>query len=140
MFCLVIFISFIFLSSILEPTNLEDLFERVGMVIAEIHKCGLVHGDLTTTNFMIKHDKSSIIPIDFGLSSFSTSAEDRAVDLYVLERSLLTSGRDDASLFSNFLLEKYKKEMESTSISVITAIINKLDEVKARGRKRDMVG
>ncbi|XP_053214741.1 EKC/KEOPS complex subunit Tp53rkb-like [Panonychus citri] len=120
--------------------SLQDLFQRVGMVIAEVHKCGLVHGDLTTTNFMVKNDVSAIVPIDFGLSSFSTTPEDRAVDLYVLERSLLTSGRDDSDLFSNFLLDKYKKEMESIGISVANAIVSKLDEVRARGRKRDMVG
>lgn len=128
------------LTSISEFFSLQDLFQRVGMVIAEVHKCGLVHGDLTTTNFMVKNDVSAIVPIDFGLSSFSTTPEDRAVDLYVLERSLLTSGRDDSDLFSNFLLDKYKKEMESIGISVANAIVSKLDEVRARGRKRDMVG
>ncbi|XP_015786908.1 EKC/KEOPS complex subunit TP53RK [Tetranychus urticae] len=114
--------------------RVEQLFDQVGVVISEIHKSGLIHGDLTTSNFMIKDD-GTIVPIDFGLSSFSSSIEDQAVDLYVLERSLLTLGFDTSHFFA-ILLARYEKEMGKPGLS----IIKKLDEVRARGRKRDMVG
>merc|ERR1712226_833898 len=76
----------------------------------------------------------SVVPIDFGLSSASDSSEDKAVDLYVLERAILTTHANMTSFFDLFL-ESYvlaSKFGESTK--------SKLDEVRARGRKRDMLG
>lgn len=51
-----------------------------------MHELGVIHGDLTTSNMIIKED-GSIFLLDFGLSYNKDSAEDRAVDLYVLERA-----------------------------------------------------
>ncbi|XP_074602489.1 EKC/KEOPS complex subunit Tp53rkb-like [Brevipalpus obovatus] len=107
---------------------------KTGKVISDVHKCGLIHGDLTTTNFMINQTKI-IVPIDFGLSSHSTSSEDRAVDLYVFERSMLTTGLETGYLFE-CLCASYSQEMGSEG----PMVMKKLAEVQARGRKRDMVG
>ncbi|CAG2161208.1 unnamed protein product, partial [Oppiella nova] len=71
--------------------TIDELLVALGQTIARIHNCGVIHGDLTTSNFMINSKKNLLIPIDFGLSSFSTSAEDRAVDLYVLEKVIISS-------------------------------------------------
>lgn len=54
-------------------------------MIWRVHEIGIIHGDLTTSNMIMKENK--IFLIDFGLSYFKDSAEDRAVDLYVLERA-----------------------------------------------------
>ena len=48
-----------------------------------------VHGDLTTSNVMVCGG-GGVVLIDFGLSGVSSSAEDKAVDLYVLERAILS--------------------------------------------------
>jgi TP53 regulating kinase-like protein len=61
----------------------------VGTELAMIHDQDCIHGDLTSSNIMIRDDK--LIWIDFGLSYISTLAEDKAVDLYVLERALLST-------------------------------------------------
>lgn len=50
---------------------------------------GVIHGDLTTSNMIYKDDQ--IYLIDFGLSYVKTSIEDRAVDLYVLERAFIST-------------------------------------------------
>lgn len=81
--------------------------------------------------------------IDFGLSSASLMAEDRAVDLYVLERAFdsthpVAPGQEphfDRVLqgYETVLREKGKKgEWERTE--------KRLEEVRMRGRKRSMVG
>jgi len=55
----------------------------MGTVVRAVHEAGIIHGDLTTSNMIMdKNDK--IVLVDFGLSYFKESAEDRAVDLYVL--------------------------------------------------------
>lgn len=58
--------------------------------MAKMHDSGIIHGDLTTSNMMIRQNKS-IVMIDFGLSFNSTLIEDKAVDLYVLERAFLST-------------------------------------------------
>lgn len=61
---------------------------KVGQLIGRLHLADMIHGDLTTSNLILTGSEESWEPalIDFGLSSFSGLAEDKAVDLYVLDR------------------------------------------------------
>lgn len=114
--------------------DIDWIFKEIGEAVGRIHKVGIIHGDLTTSNFLLTGVKQ-VIPIDFGLSSFSTSSEDRAVDLYVLERALQTTHVKEDK-FQMIIHEYCKTLTEPTSSSVI----KKLDEVRSRGRKRLMIG
>lgn len=64
---------------------------RIGETVARLHNHNLIHGDLTTSNFMIEEGTGDLVVIDFGLTSVSTSAEDMGVDLYVLERAFIST-------------------------------------------------
>ncbi len=72
--------------------------------------------------------------IDFGLSFVSALAEDKGVDLYVLERAFLSTHPNTEHQFQ-LLLDSYSKASKNAK-----AVICKLDEVRLRGRKRTMVG
>lgn len=112
--------------------DVDGIFSKIGHLVGTIHSTGIIHGDLTTSNLLVDND-NNIIPIDFGLSSSSVSSEDRAVDLYVLERALQsTHVQDDKFAIS---LESYAKIVKEGD-----AVLKKLEEVRARGRKRDMTG
>ncbi|CRL06977.1 CLUMA_CG019974, isoform A [Clunio marinus] len=115
--------------------ELDMLMKRIGEVIGKFHANNIIHGDLTTSNMLInpKENDYDLIMIDFGLSSFSTSHEDKGVDLYVLERALLSTHSDLPDLF-NSILKHYK------DINPSTETIRKFEEVRARGRKRTMIG
>lgn len=128
-----------------EPSSaaVADALFQMGVVVAQIHSCGIVHGDLTTSNFLVKqleddttgepegNRKVVLIPIDFGLSSSSVTDEDRAVDLYVLERAIeSTHPKVDFALF----LQSYQEKMGTDKIN------KKLDQVRMRGRKRLAIG
>jgi TP53 regulating kinase and related kinases len=67
---------------------LIDLSVKIGRIIGNLHLNEIIHGDLTTSNILIvKQDNDlKIYFIDFGLSTVSKQLEDKAVDLYVLER------------------------------------------------------
>ena len=73
-----------------DPSTSEEQLKMVihlmGRLVSQVHSAGIIHGDLTTSN-MIWTSKNNIAIIDFGLSYFKESAEDRAVDVYVLERA-----------------------------------------------------
>ncbi|KAJ9053449.1 serine/threonine-protein kinase bud32 [Entomophthora muscae] len=75
-----------------------------------MHELNIIHGDLTTSNVMIRtssgkqeseiEDLASTVLIDFGLSSVSSQPEDKAVDLYVLERAFQATHPQLSSLVS----------------------------------------
>jgi TP53 regulating kinase and related kinases len=121
---------------------LRNLGETIGFVVRRMHDHNIIHGDLTTSNMMIRPatDETKVTPenlvmIDFGLSSYSASAEDKGVDLYVLERALLST-HSKAPEFFNSILDAYKGADEKTTQEIVA----KFEEVRARGRKRTMVG
>jgi len=57
----------------------------VGIMTGTMHKNSLMHGDLTTSNFIV-HDR--IHAIDFGLSIRTAKPEDHAIDLRLLKEIL----------------------------------------------------
>lgn len=75
--------------------------------------------------------------IDFGLARVDSTVEDAAVDLYVLERSLSSAHAQLPDLFKQ-IYTSYQKFFKNKS--QLKEIIIKYEDVKARGRKRTMVG
>ena len=63
----------------------QQFAEEVGQKIGKLHAHDIIHGDLTTSNMIMSKE---IKFIDFGLSSFSDKVEDKAVDLFLLDRAL----------------------------------------------------
>jgi len=118
------------------PAKLDDLIKRIGEVVGKFHANNIIHGDLTTSNMLVDEKEADyeLIMIDFGLSSYSTSHEDKGVDLYVLERALLSTHSSLPNLF-NSILEHYRTANPSSAET-----IKRFEEVRARGRKRTMVG
>lgn len=68
-----------------DDENRKKVAEDVGRLVGILHKNGIVHGDLTTSNMILKDDK--VFFIDFGLGEFSNRIEDLATDLSVLKGS-----------------------------------------------------
>lgn len=133
-----------------DAEELVDLMQRVGKAVGRMHAIGVVHGDLTTSNLMLRPVKlqephwhsvaghqgleGDIVLIDFGLASQSSQDEDRAVDLYVLERAFGSTHPEAESLFKE-VLSAYGKSFNGASV-----VLKRLEEVRMRGRKRSMVG
>ena len=69
----------------LRSDKFHDYLVSSAKVLSQIHSSGVVHGDPTTSNFMISE---KIYAIDFGLSTFNDDAESRASDIRVFLESL----------------------------------------------------
>ncbi len=116
---------------------------------------GIIHGDLTTSNLMLRTQKplmtngdgsetghgetaklleGEVVLIDFGLASQSTQDEDRAVDLYVLERAFGSTHPRAESLFGE-VLKAYGESFRGANV-----VLKRLEDVRMRGRKRSMLG
>jgi TP53 regulating kinase-like protein len=87
----------------------EHIKVEVGRLLAKLHAANIVHGDLTTSNIMVRDGLSnSLALIDFGLSYSSTMVEDKAVDLYVLERAFISTHPDtEEYVWIFFLLSSF---------------------------------
>jgi TP53 regulating kinase-like protein len=139
-----------------------------GVAISKMHNTNIIHGDLTTSNIFIRNPpkkseegigdnnnqewKPDIVLIDFGLSSTSAISnkqtkgknaninsslschEERAVDLYVLERAFITTHAGSEDLVKE-LLRAYKGMCFSSD-----SVLQRLSQVRLRGRKRECFG
>ncbi|XP_042888468.1 EKC/KEOPS complex subunit Tp53rk-like isoform X2 [Penaeus japonicus] len=112
---------------------LRSLAERIGKVLSKMHSNHIIHGDLTTSNMLLvtPYEESEIVLIDFGLSSVSEAIEDKAVDLYVLERAILST-HPHTENFVSHVLSVYKMQGGDGA----SEVIKRLDEVRYRGRKK----
>ncbi|KAL4071929.1 kinase-like domain-containing protein [Scleroderma citrinum] len=117
------------------PPAADALMSMIGIEIAKMHLTDIIHGDLTTSNMMLRKETNDLVLIDFGLAYHSTLVEDKAVDLYVLERAFASTHPDSEPLFGS-VLASYEKRMEKQWLP----IKKRLDDVRLRGRKRSMVG
>ncbi|CAI5744552.1 unnamed protein product [Peronospora destructor] len=108
---------------------------QIGEAIAKMHDADIVHGDLTTSNMMLSNDDATdVTMIDFGLANSQPLPEDKAVDLYVMERAFANT-----HVNSELLVEEVLRAYRATSRRS-DAIFQKLSQVRVRGRKRTMVG
>ncbi|WVQ94047.1 Kae1-associated kinase Bud32 [Kwoniella sp. CBS 9459] len=119
----------------------EHLMRSIGTALARLHITTIIHGDLTTSNMMVRLTPGEVEPfeivmIDFGLSSTAQFPEHYAVDLYVLERAFASTHPQSEGLYAG-VLEAYAKGLGEKKWKPIET---KLKDVRRRGRKRDMTG
>ncbi|KAJ9659841.1 serine/threonine-protein kinase bud32 [Neophaeococcomyces mojaviensis] len=144
--------------------EVKGLLRRIGRAVGALHsKGGVVHGDLTSSNVMVRpyrkdhglvngdgdaHGEAEedrcpnlsgdVVLIDFGLATQSTQDEDRAVDLYVLERAFGSTHPKQEGWFDAEVLKHqdgYKGSFKGSNV-----VVKRLEEVRMRGRKRSMIG
>ncbi|KAK5642115.1 hypothetical protein RI129_008282 [Pyrocoelia pectoralis] len=127
----------------------DELIEKVaydiGAALAKIHGNNIIHGDLTTSNILLvdktgrnnfkSYSDVKLVLIDFGLAHMDSSPEDKGVDLYVLERAIISIHNNPDRMFA-LILKAYRSEYPNGHAEVL----NKLDEVRTRGRKRLVIG
>jgi Kae1-associated kinase Bud32 len=106
--------------------NSEEVCKMIGQNIAKLHDADIIHGDLTTSNMILKDNK--VFFIDFGLGFESKKIEDKAVDLHLIKQALEAKHFNNYEKFFQAVLEGYKisKHHEAT--------ISRLKAVEKRGR------
>jgi len=126
------FISGSKLRDVIEEGDVYQKFAKeMGEKISELHAKDIIHGDLTTSN-MIAHEKKGLFFIDFGLSFFSEKVEDKAVDLFLLDRAL-------ESKHYHLYPQVMEKVVESYAEAYPEAfdVLLRLEEVRKRGRNKN---
>lgn len=104
-------------------------FNMLGESLACLHKGGIVHGDMTLSNVILRDGK--LWMIDFGLGNLSTQVEDMGVDLLLLNRSLRSSEfKLHVELFDVFIDSYVSTIGPKRGIE----IVEKMREIQRRGR------
>ncbi len=65
----------------------KEICVRIGELVGKLHKAGIIHGDLTTSN-MILSLEGKIFFVDFGLGEKNIELEAKGVDLHLLKRAM----------------------------------------------------
>jgi TP53 regulating kinase and related kinases len=105
------------------------LCKKVGEYVGLMHNENIIHGDLTTSNMILKGKE--IYFIDFGLSYFSNKTEDKAVDLHLLKEALLSKHYKEFEKAFKEVIKGYKKTCRNASEA-----ISRLKKVEQRGRNK----
>ena len=107
-------------------TKQKQICKQIGEDVAKLHNAEIIHGDLTTSNMILKDNQ--IFFIDFGLGYISRKFEDKAVDIHLLKQAL------EAKHFRNWetLFKKFEKGYSKAKDSKI--VFERLKAVEKRGR------
>ena len=103
-----------------------ELSEKVGETIGRLHGCGIIHGDLTTSNMILKNGR--VYLIDFGLSFHDSFVEARGVDVHVYFQTIQSTHDSPEEL-----IEAFSRGYRS-SFPGAEAVLKRVKEIKARGR------
>ena len=118
----------------LPPSQIIDLSKEIGRLVGTLHKNGVMHGDLTTSNFILF--QKTVYVIDFGLSQISIKPEDHAVDLRLIKEILNSAhAKIMMSSWKNFL-DGYKSIVGHAYYVQITKLVS---DIESRGRYAQVV-
>ena len=108
----------------------RELCIRIGELIGKLHRQGLIHGDLTTSN-MILNPEGKIFFVDFGLGEKNRELEAEGVDLHLMKRALQSTHYQ--------FWEECFRNMQCGYSSVLGSdaaekVYEKIKEIERRGR------
>ena len=113
----------------LPESKLVDVSEVMGSMVGVMHKNGMMHGDLTTSNFILSGDHLYII--DFGLSHNTIKSEDHAVDLRLIKEILNSAHAQVMKPAWNNFLVGYESVMGQSNSAIIVRLVS---DIEGRGR------
>jgi len=109
------------------PLDGKDIVSSIGRSVAAMHSNNIIHGDLTTSNIIIRCGK--MVFIDFGLGEFSSEIEKQAVDAHLFKQALKSTHFG--------MWEIYWKEFKasySTAYRRGGDVLGRISEIESRGR------
>ncbi len=85
---------------VLKYTMTPENVALAGAAVGRLHRAGIIHGDLTTSNMIMREGRCVLI--DFGLAHVSSELEARGVDLHVFFQTLESTTENYAELKEAF--------------------------------------
>ena len=107
----------------------EETLQKAGRIVGKLHTSGIMHGDLTTSNMILREEDSTCVLIDFGLAQVNSEIEQRGVDIHVLYQTLESTAPVDADALKTAFASGY-----SETFSGAADVIAREHEIELRGR------
>lgn len=116
--------------NIINKNNCSDICNKIGQSIGKIHDADIIHGDLTTSNMIMRDN--AIYFIDFGLGFRSQRIEDKANDLYLLHEALESTHFNIIENAWKSVIDAYRESCHEHK-----KVLNTLSEIEKRGRYKE---
>jgi len=107
---------------------------ELGKIIGKLHKNGVMHGDLTTSNFI--QTKKNLFLIDFGLANRTEKPDDHAVDLRLFKEILNSAHASVMEKSWKIFISGYQK---SVGTKYCNKILQLVSVIESRGRYATVV-
>lgn len=109
-----------------EPNQVRAISQEIGRMVARLHSHGMTHGDLTTSNMILRDGK--VFFIDLSLGSKAASLEEMGVDMHLL-REAFQSAHSDMMFAYDIITETYAREYAGGK-----EVLAKVRDIEERGR------
>ena len=104
----------------------KRICQDIGRLAALMHRAKLVHGDLTTSNMILRQGRIWII--DFSLGSRNAEVEEMGVDMHLLKEAFQSAHSERFGLFQ-VVMGSYSENFEKSGL-----VMNKIKDIEERGR------
>jgi TP53 regulating kinase-like protein len=118
----------------MDEKSIEKTCFQIGKIVGVLHKNGIMHGDLTTSNFILS--KTKLFLIDFGLANRTEKPDDHAIDLRLFKEILNSAHASILKKSWNNFLKGYSK---SVGEKYCKKIIKLVAVIESRGRYATVV-
>jgi bifunctional N6-L-threonylcarbamoyladenine synthase / protein kinase Bud32 len=107
----------------------ETTIQEAGRMVGRLHTAGIMHGDLTTSNMVLRNSDRKCVLIDFGLSLVTPEIEQRGVDIHVFFQTLESTVPEQAELLKTAFIAGYTETFDGAA-----DVIRREHEIRLRGR------
>lgn len=107
----------------------EEALREAGRMVGRLHTGGIVHGDLTTSNLILRRADARCVLIDFGLAQATEEIEPRGVDLHVLYQTLESTAPEQVETLKAAFATGYRETFPHAD-----DVIAREHEIVLRGR------
>jgi TP53 regulating kinase-like protein len=104
-----------------------SILYEAGKNLALMHTHNIIHGDPTTSNFIVREGR--LYFIDFGLAFYSMRLEDKAVDLHLLKQVMKSAHSEFYDIGYEEILKGY-----GSVFKPLKRILENVKEIERRGR------
>lgn len=108
--------------------------KEIGKIVGTLHKNGVMHGDLTTSNFILS--RRGLVILDFGLAQKTDTIDDYAIDLRLFKEVLNSAHAQIVDNAWSLFVQGYQSILGKT---IAGKVINQVSVIEKRGRYANVI-
>jgi TP53 regulating kinase and related kinases len=108
--------------------------KEIGEIVGTLHKNGVMHGDLTTSNFILS--RRGLVILDFGLAQKTDAIDDYAIDLRLFKEVLNSAHAQIVDNAWTVFVQGYQNILGKI---LADKVINQVSVIEKRGRYANVI-